>query len=159
MKQLLILAISLLSLSATVQAAPAKTIIPLTEKFHSIVINDDIAVVLTESNDTEITISGEDKYVSRVDYTVSNGKLTISSKKGFLKNRVVVYVPVKNLRSIEVNGESKVSNKGWLLSPELKVIVNGLAKIELYNKGEVVFESDAAIDIEFQKWVNKKQVN
>ena len=92
MKQLFILAVSLFSITAGTQATPIHNdaVVTVTsvaaEKFHTIIIKDDIDVVLIANSSTdEITISGDEKFASRVEYSISNGKLTIQSKKGFLK--------------------------------------------------------------------------
>lgn len=139
------------------KAAPAKEqpaffSISITDAITSISVSNGISVVLVEDATGDIIVTGEDKYVSRVDYFVSKGKLTIRSKKGSLKNKVTVTVPVNNLCTLIVNDNSVVTSKGWLESNLLTVIMKGFGNIKICNRGEVAFESDEDIDVLIQKW-------
>lgn len=157
MKQMFTLAVALLSFAAMTKAAPAKEqpaffSISITDAITSISVSNGISVVLVEDATGDIIVTGEDKYVSRVDYFVSKGKLTIRSKKGSLKNKVTVTVPVNNLCTLIVNDNSVVTSKGWLESNLLTVIMKGFGNIKICNRGEVAFESDEDIDVLIQKW-------
>lgn len=157
MKQLFTLAVALLSLAATTKAAPAKEqtssfSIAIPAVVTSVSVSNGINVVLVEDPTGDITVTGEDKFVARVEYKVVNGTLIIRSKKGSLKNKVTVTVPVNNLRTLIVNDNATVTNKGWLESNLLTVIMKGSGNVKLANKGEIAFESDADIDVMVQKW-------
>jgi hypothetical protein len=160
MKKLIIMAVSLLTVNAALFAGNS-SVSPVTEyskvisakaPFHSIVVNNDIDVVLTEATDNTIEIKGEEADVKKVNHYVKKGVLYIGSKVGSLKNKAVVYVSVNDLQSIEVNGKSTVTSKGFLSSSKLKVFVNGEAKFDLKNQGQMLFESDEEIDLHFEKW-------
>jgi hypothetical protein len=153
MKQLLIIAVSLLTLITGVGAHPVhncvhKHVIKAKHSYQTIVINNDIDVVITESALTEIYVSGT--------YFVKKGVLYIQSKNGSLKGKATVHVPVSNLKQIEINGRSTVTSNGTLSSSLLKVLVNGEARFDLKNFGEILFEADEAIDLNFEKQ-NKEQ--
>ncbi len=156
MKQIFTLAVALLSFAATTKAAPAKEqtafSISIPAVVTSVSVSDGINVILVEDPSSDITVTGEDKFVARVEYSVVNGTLTIKSKKGSLKNKVTVTVPVNNLRTLIVNGNATVTNKGWLESNLLTVIMKGMGNVKLANKGEIAFESDEDIDVMVQKW-------
>jgi hypothetical protein len=157
MKQFIILAVGLFSFAATTQATPVNTLsvpavnsIPV-ENISSISVSDGITVILTENSSGNITATGEDKYLSLVEYSISKGEIRIKSKKGSLKNKVTVTVPVRNLRVLEVNDDSEVKNTGCLESNLLNVIINGYGRVHLYNKGKIEFKSDADIDLMVKK--------
>jgi hypothetical protein len=161
MKQLLIIAVSLLTLITGVGAHPVhncvhKHVIKAKHSYQTIVINNDIDVVITESALTEIYVSGGKKDVQSVTYFVKKGVLYIQSKNGSLKGKATVHVPVSNLKQIEINGRSTVTSNGTLSSSLLKVLVNGEARFDLKNFGEILFEADEAIDLNFEKQ-NKEQ--
>ncbi len=157
MKQIFTLAVALLSFAATTKAAPAKEqtasfSISIPAVVTSISVSNGINVILVEDATGEITVTGEQKFVARVEYKVVNGTLIIKSKKGSLKNKVTVTVPVNNLRTLIVNDNSTVTNKGWLESNLLTVIMKGMGNVKLCNRGEIAFESDEDIDLMVQKW-------
>ncbi len=69
------------------------------------------------------------------------------AKKGSLKNRVTVYVPVQNLRKLVINGKSYVRSNGVIASKNLQVTLAGEAKVEINNLGDIVFDADQDIDL------------
>jgi hypothetical protein len=161
MKKLIIMAVSLLTVNAALFAGNS-SVTPATEytkvistksPFHSIVVNNDIDVVLTEATDNMIEIKGEEESVKKVSHFIKKGVLYINSKQGSLKGRATVYLSVNDLQSIEVNGKSTISSKGALNSSKLKVVVNGEAKFDLKNQGKMLFEADEEIDLHFEKWI------
>lgn len=156
MKQMFTLAVALVILTAT-KAAPAKEqttsfSITIPAVVTSVSVSNGINVVLVEDPTGDITVTGEEEFVARVAYKAENGTLTIVSKKGSLKHKVTVTVPVNNLRTLIVNDDASVTNKGWLESNLLTVIMKGNGNVRLANKGEIAFESDEDIDIMVQKW-------
>ena len=159
MKKLFILAVSLIALTAnTIAGTDNKIISTVLAKgvvYEMIVVNNDIDVVLTESPVNEIMVTGEEESVSLVKHHVKRGVLTISSKMGSLKGKATVYISVSGLRKLEVNGKSKIVSQGSLNSKNLKVIVNGEAKFDLKNNGQIIFESDEDIDLNFEKWIGE----
>ncbi|HEX4957939.1 MAG TPA: DUF2807 domain-containing protein [Lacibacter sp.] len=161
MKQMIIIAVSLLTFITGVNAHPVqhcahKQVIKTKSNYQFIVINNDIDVILTESALTDICISGGKKDIQLVRYYVKNGILFIESKNGSLKGRATVHVSVNNLKQIEINGQSTVISNGTLSSNQLKVVVNGEAKFDLKNIGDILIEADESIDLNFEKQ-NKEQ--
>jgi hypothetical protein len=153
MKQFIIMAVSLLTFSAAGIAAPAnKTISAVIASgtvYDVIVVNNDIDIVLTES---PVAVTGEEKDVNLVKHQVKKGMLIIGSKMGSLKGKATVYVSVSSLKKLEINGKSFVTSNGALKSSKLIVVVNGEAKFDLRNYGDILFETDEDIDIQFEKW-------
>jgi Putative auto-transporter adhesin, head GIN domain len=166
MKKIIIIAVSLLTVNAALFAGNS-SVSPVTEytkvisakaPFYSIVVNNDIDVVLTEATDILIEIKGEEEGVKKVSHYIKKGVLYINSKQGSLKGRATVYVSVNGLQSIEVNGKSTISSKGVLNSSKLKVFVNGEARFDLKNYGQLLIEADEEIDLHFEKWIGLQEV-
>jgi hypothetical protein len=163
MKKILIIAVSLLSAMAVSFGNPVLTrnnsynrSVGKTEAaFHTIVVNDDVDVILVESDRSAVDIKGAGVGAEAVKFHVRNGKLYIGSKSGSLKDKVTVYVNVSRLASLEVNGSSRISNQGVLNSTILRVRVNGEALIDLKNYGEILFYSDDSIRLKFKKLVKR----
>ncbi|WP_407520193.1 DUF2807 domain-containing protein [Lacibacter sp. MH-610] len=162
MKQLIIIAVSLLSFNITAGAGSVdncmyRHIIKAKHSFQSIVINNDIDVVLTECPDAEIYVAGDKKDIAAVSYFVKKGILYIQSKSGSLKGKVTVHVPVSHLQLVEINGNSTVTSNGTLSSRLLKVVVNGEAKFDIRSFGKILVEADESIDVNFEEQ-NKQHV-
>lgn len=152
MKQLFILFISVLTMATVAKAENITREMDLTASVYSIEVNDDINVVLTQSTDAKLRITGEEKDSKAVLLDQKNGRVRLLSKKGSLKNRVTVYVPVQNLHKLVINGKSYVRSNGVIASKNLQVTVAGEAKVEINNLGNIAFDADQDIDLQIKKW-------
>jgi hypothetical protein len=152
MKQLFILFISVLTMATVAKAENITREMDLTASVYSIEVNDDINLVLTQSTDAKLRITGEEKDSKAVLLDQKNGRVRLVSKKGSLKNKVTVYVPVQNLLKLVINGTSYVRSNGVIASKNLQVTVAGEAKVEINNLGDIAFEADQDIDLHIKKW-------
>jgi hypothetical protein len=152
MKQLFILFISVLTMATVAKAENITREMDLTASVYSIEVNDDINLVLTQSTDAKLRITGEEKDSKAVLLDQKNGRVRLLSKKGSLKNRVTVYVPVQNLHKLVINGKSYVRSNGVIASKNLQVTVAGEAKVEIDNLGNIAFDADQDIDLQIKKW-------
>jgi Putative auto-transporter adhesin, head GIN domain len=165
MKKLIIMAVSLLTLSAASFAGNGSekknteysVVVKTKAPFQMIVLNNGVDLVLTESSETRIEIKGEEKDVNNVAHSVKKGILYIGVKNASLKTKAVVYVSMSQLESIEVNGKSKITSNGFLKSSKLKVVVNDEAKFDLKNYGKILFEADDEIDLNFEKSIGQNK--
>lgn len=152
MKQLFILFISVFTMVTVANAENITREVDLTASVYSIEVSDDINVVLTQSSDAKLRITGEEKESKSVLLDQKNGRVRLLSKKGSLKNRVTVYVPVQNLCKLVINGKSYVRSNGVIASKKLLVTVAGEAKVEINNLGDIAFDADQDIDLQIKKW-------
>lgn len=152
MKQLFSLFIGVLTMATVANAENITREVDLTASVYSIEVSDDINVVLTQSTDAKLRITGEVKDNKAVLLDQKNGRVRLLSKKGSLKNRVTVYVPVQNLRKLVINGKSYVRSNGVIASKNLQVTLAGEAKVEINNLGDIVFDADQDIDLQIKKW-------
>ena len=152
MKQLFSLFVAVLTMASVTKAENITREMDLTASVYSIEVNDDINLVLTQSADAKLRITGEEKDSKAVLLDQKNGRVRLLSKKGSLKNRVTVYVPVQNLRKLVINGKSYVRSNGVIASKNLQVTVAGEAKVEINNLGDIAFEADQEIDLLIKKW-------
>lgn len=152
MKQLFSLFIGVLTMATVANAENITREVDLTASVYSIEVSDDINVVLTQSTDAKLRITGEAKDSKAVLLDQKNGRVRLLSKKGSLKNRVTVYVPVQNLRKLVINGKSYVRSNGVIASKNLQVTLAGEAKVEINNLGDIAFDADQDIDLQIKKW-------
>lgn len=152
MKQLFIMAIALFAMTSVTKAKNITREINLTSSVYSIEVSDDINLVLTQSTEATLRITGEEKDSKAVLFDNKNGRVRLLSKKGSLKNKVTVYVPVQNLRKLVINGKSYVRSNGVIASKKLDVTIAGEAKVEINNLGDIAFSADQDIDLQVKKW-------
>jgi len=120
---------------------PVSKLIRLNEGYSSMVIEDDISVVLTESNSNEIIIKGEEKSVEKVKVEVDDGRLILSYVSAGVPAAVKVYVPAALLSRVNINGKSDVTS-----ASKLRVIVAGEGKVHLRSSGKVLVEGTDEFD-------------
>ncbi len=131
--------------------------VTLNASFNTIVVNNDIEIVLTEATGNLFEIKGEEKDINNISYYIKKGTLFIDNKHGSFKNKAVIYLSVSQLQRIEVNGNSKITSNGFLNSHKLKVIVNHEAKFDLKIQGEIFFETADGIYLDIEKWKGPQQ--
>jgi Putative auto-transporter adhesin, head GIN domain len=152
MKQLFMLFIGVVTMSTFAKAETVTREVDLTSSVYSIEVSNDINVVLTQSKEAKLRITGDEKDSKAVLFDQKNGRVRLLSKKGSLKNKVTVYVPVQDLRKLVINGQSYVRSNGVIASKSLRVVVAGEAKVEINNLGDIAFEADQDIDLQIKKW-------
>jgi hypothetical protein len=96
--------------------------------FNTITVNEEIALVLEQTNDQIAVISG-------LDYKVNNLKLTIEDQELLIEPReptynrkdqiITLYLPVKNLQRITLNRPTLLSSANELLLDNFALVVNG----------------------------------
>jgi hypothetical protein len=106
------------------------------EAITSLVINDDVQVVLMDKTGTEIFIEGEPAIVEKVMLTQKNGELSIGSN-AFFTRPVVVCVPANFISRIAINGDSKMISYQLLPVSSLDVIINGYCNLFIKTTGKV----------------------
>jgi LEA14-like dessication related protein len=105
--------------------------------FTSLVVEADVDVLLTEGNSTKVVIEGESASAAAVKITVENGEMTITDKKSCRHQRTVVYLPVRNLRTIVINGDVNISSSNTLHTMRMQLMVNGNCEVNLRVRGTV----------------------
>jgi len=119
--------------------------------FSKIVIEDDIDVVLHESTDKSILVEGSEENISNVEWKIKKGVMHVSSKAGSLKDKVLVTLDVKDLKQIEVNGNSEVKSLGNLHSSLLHIYLNGYCLVNILNEGKITLVNGDGIGLDIKK--------
>ena len=103
------------------------------EEIQKIVVEGNVDVVLFEDNKAAIYLFGN---TSTTTISQTNGVLTVKNSKT-TGEKTLVYIPVTDIKTIEVKDYAKVSSAGPLISSELTVFVNGDCNIDLKVTGKV----------------------
>lgn len=139
-----------LLLSAASFAQVTKKTLELGE-FKSIYVNSNYTVYLKQTNKQEVVVEALTEIYSLTTITVENGVLMINvERKPDNPNKSVwakiddiklnptmkVYVSVKNINELQVNGLGKIISENSLSAPALNLSVSGNGSMDLDLKGD-----------------------
>lgn len=140
----------ILAVSLTAFAQTTKKTLELGE-FKSIYNNSSYTVYLKQTNKQEVNVEAESDIYALTSIVVENGVLMINvDRKPDNPNKSVwakidniklnpvmkVYVSVKNINELQVNGLGKIISENSLSAPALNLSVSGSGSIDLDLKGD-----------------------
>ena len=121
----------------------ASRTVTVQQQAKKLVVEGNVDVVLFENNSSTISIFGNEKNIQVTVVTEKNGVVTISNKKQ--GEKTLVYVPVKNISSIEADGNAKITSGTVLNSKEIILVANGDCNINIISSGKIeVLNTDGA---------------
>ena len=130
-------------------STPAETVskvVRFNERFFSLIVENDLSVVLTESSSNEIIIEGSEHAIKTLIVNVEDGKLNLSSLPFASHAGVTVYVPAAFLSKVNLYGNSRLSSSSVLNNARLHVLIAGEAKVHLRSNGKVTVEGTPDFD-------------
>lgn len=152
MKKLILSAITLILFSTVSFAQTTKKPFELPE-FKSIYNNSNYTILLKQTNKQEVIAEAQPDVMEVTNIFVENGVLMVNvERKPDNPNKSVwakiddiklnptmkVYVSVKNLTDLQVNGSGKIVSENSLAASMLTLSVSGAGSMDLDIKGEVV---------------------
>jgi len=149
MKPKLVLAALLLVIASTVAVAqdrktmPSPTTVHFSEAFTSLVVEDDLTVVLTVGASPDITIEGDARSVMTKEV---DGSLSLSVLGVHAAGQTIVYVPASLLSRVYMNGTGTLRSATTLQNRKLKIILSDEAKVRVKSTGNVSVETWNEID-------------
>ena len=131
--------------------AQDKTIkVPAT--YEKIVAGENIKLVLTEADPGELLVKGK----KETQITVRDGVLFIKKADCCKPGNITVYVPVKHIKSIELNDGASAYSRGQLQSGAMTVYVKGTSYFDLKSTGFIKVVYDPAVELDIRKVRNEK---
>jgi len=104
--------------------------------YETLVVNANVTVVIISNDKARPEVVGNKTFTDLVTITQDGRTLIVGSyKKRDLKDAGVVYIPVSQLKRIQINSEAHVSSMYPLEIPNLDVVINGACKIAISNVG------------------------
>jgi Putative auto-transporter adhesin, head GIN domain len=162
-KQILVTLVLMLSVFTSAFAenkftglTPVSKKISVKDQIQKIVVEGNVDVVLFEDNNAAIYLFGN---TSTTSVSQKNNVLTVKNTQTS-GEKTLVYIPVTNIREIEVNDNAKVSSAGPLISGELTVYVNGDCHIDLKATGKInlVEGEDVEMIVEKNRLVKGREI-
>lgn len=147
-----VLSLLLLFSLCVVQAQTTKKILELPE-FKGIYVNSNYTVYLKQTNKQEVTVEALTEIYSISDIKVENGILMINiDRKPDSPNKSIwakiddikvnpvlkLYVSVKNINELQVNGSGKIISENSIASDILSLGVSGSGSIDIDIKGNIL---------------------
>jgi hypothetical protein len=122
-----------------------------TTPFHSVTVSDNVNIILAEDSSSTISIQGKAKLVDAIQLEIKDGVLHISSRRVPFTNKAVVYIPVRLLNRLTVNGASEVQTMGYLQSSHLHIKLDGPGKVSVKNTGAITIDYNQDWDLDYLK--------
>jgi hypothetical protein len=134
MKKIIVL-FGVLLFSVASFAQVTKKTLELAE-FKSIYVNSNYTVYLKQTNKQEVVVEALTEIYSLTTITVENGVLMINVERKPDNPTMKVYVSVKNINELQVNGTGKIISENSLSAPALNLSVSGNGSMDLDLKGD-----------------------
>ena len=105
--------------------------------YEGITIKGSFDVVLMDEPQGEILIKGEENIIPWVQTKIDDKQHLVlnfdNDKKVIEHSRLIIYIPVQNVKSLKLKGSGDITNKGNLKQSKLKISLQGSGNIELRN--------------------------
>jgi Putative auto-transporter adhesin, head GIN domain len=109
-----------------------------TGAFTTVIINADVTVELLNTNGQAVQLSGDDNFMQNITIKQSGSRLVIDAVKNRnYKNKGVIYIPASAIKQIQINSAAHIQSAKTLRIPRLEILINGLCKVAIANKGEL----------------------
>lgn len=123
------------------------------QPIENLVINADVTIVLVDDNAAIVAFSGNDILQRSTKLEINGNTLVIeASKKRYLVDEGVIYLPASGLKRIWINSKARVRSLHTLRSPQLDVVVNGACEFSLSSMGEVNVTSNHAFAVDYSRF-------
>ena len=105
--------------------------------YEGITIKGSFDVVLMDEPQGEILIKGEENIIPWVQTKIDDKQHLVlnfdNDKKVIEHSRLIIYIPVQNVKSLKLKGSGDITNKGSLKQSKFKISLQGSGDIELKN--------------------------
>jgi hypothetical protein len=123
----------------------------IVKPIEKIIVNAAVNVVLLQDEEpSEPVVEGDENLMQEIITKQDGNTLTISAAKNVsYRGKVLVTVPVKQLRELVVNSNSEVASLNVLLSPSLAVLIAADCRIRLKSLGKIYFDGADAYNYRY----------
>jgi len=125
---------------------PVSKTVKLDETFTSLLITNDLSVILTESASNEIVIEGDARDIKKVEVSIVDNRLVLASSRPQVRLDVKVYVPAAFLNKVYIDGKANLSSSSTLRNKNLRIFLSEEAIINVKSFGKVTVETSSEID-------------
>lgn len=117
-----------------------------TEAIKSLVVNDEVSVVLLNSSSDEISIEGDKNTIELYAVELKNNTLKVTNNSKDDRKAAIVYVPAALIDQVTINGNSAVTSKETLRNKHIAVWMNGTSNFWVKTYGKVYVQAADGFD-------------
>lgn len=116
------------------------------EGIKSLVVNNEVSVVLLNSVSNQISIEGDRNVIELYSIELKKNTLTITNNSKEDRTGAIVYVPAGLINQVTINGNSAVTSKETLRNKHISVWMNGESNFWVRTYGKVYVEAAEGFD-------------
>lgn len=117
----------------------------------TLTVNADVTIVLTEGNNQQVNMIGDETFMKLVSFKQEGNKLTVAaSKRRDYKSKGIIYVPAGSIETIRINSDAFVRSADILHTPHIRIAVNGVCKVHLYTMGKVDVDENHFYEVDYK---------
>jgi hypothetical protein len=127
--------------------------------FNKLIVRSDITIMLIEdAAEDSARIEGSQEFIEKVMILQADKELVVRTKSfKDVKEKGIVYIPVKSLENIEINADAKVVSYNTLQSAVLNILINGDCTVDIALKGKLNIRESEEYDFTYRRvYENKK---
>jgi hypothetical protein len=111
--------------------------IKLIKEFNKIEVAGDVTIILTHNIEGKVFFYGhpEDVQVSKA--FIKNGRLVIDANRKKTLNKLTVYLPASNIRSLVTSGKTEIFSSGTIKAQDLEILLNGSSLVSINYDGHL----------------------
>lgn len=107
--------------------------------FSGIKATGSMRVYVTQGDAASLRIEADDNIINHLEPRIANGDLTFNNEMCYSATRpVTVYVTMKNIERLSMNGSGAIIGQTPLTSPNLAVDITGSGKVEIQTTSDDV---------------------
>jgi len=106
--------------------------------FTEIEAGSAFSLLLTQGEPTQVTVETDDNFLDKIETSVDNNRLTISTEGVKNPTAMRIYITTPNITLIELDGAARLDSKGEIQCTTLKIEASGAAKINMDLNTEIL---------------------
>ena len=119
------------------EAEPVVRTVKVTTPLHSLTIQGNLEVILVNDSSSVITMEGKPDDVEAITVRNNNNKVVIILNKHNLSGKVIIRVPLQQLKAISLYGDVRLQSAAVLNAKEVNVFIDGDCKADLKITGVI----------------------
>jgi len=123
----------------------------VSQTYENIVVKGDVDVTLVEGSSNQLTLEGYQNDLDNVSLEVVGNTLYVNVKTAKNGKKPLVYIPVTNLKHLDIKGNSNVKTLGYLQS-NFDVFIASECHLDLKSTGKISILETSTQEFIIEKW-------
>jgi hypothetical protein len=119
------------------ETEPVLRTVKITTPLHRLTIQGNLEVILVNDSSSVVTMEGKPDDVEAISVQHNNNKVVIALSKRNLSGKVIIRVPLQQLKAISLYGDVRLQSAAVLNAKEVNVFIDGDCKADLKITGVI----------------------